>query len=384
MDITSAIAGASSAGAPSLQHRRITTGKLKDAEGVELNAGEMLTITFGMLENVEDFLLDEKDVSFARQYFSVKTAAPASKPKALQFVYADGAELTPVAAYIASRAKNKSFGSFSIEGLESAEHSELTTLKEYHSSYNVEHQLFIPISTTSEIATLPVYVALKGVPMTAFILSTKTGEYKEVIPAGLIDATDFEGRNTVNQIMYRQASGMTADVSDDATKEMLDGLQVNFYGETSVNATPISFFQRGTLQGSASDPRDIMVGAFEQWLKGKVSADLISALIASRVPANIDGIARIRSIIENGAIASGLRSGGIMRMKSLTPLQAEVIGDMAGDELASTDVYSSGYWLNVEIQTVVVNGVEEKHANYVLIYSKADFVRKIVGSHNLI
>lgn len=384
VDITSAVAGASATGSPSLQHRRITTGALTKPDSTPAAAGEIVTVTFGMLDNLNAILASSDDRAFAQQYFGMKTTAPANKPSSLQFVYADGVDMTPVDAYIASREANKNFGTFSIEDLQNEDQVELTKLKDYHLSYNVLHQLYIEIDSKTGIDSLPVYTTFKDVPMTGFILSETAGEFKAVIPAGLIDATDFEGRNTVNQVMYRQGSGMTADVDNDVDKLALDGLLVNYYGVTSVNATPLSFFQKGNLQGTVADPRDMMVAACEQWIKGKVSSDLINTLVASRIPANLDGKTRIRTIITNGAVASALRSGAILKLKDLTPLQKEVIFDMSGDELAAMDVFNNGFWLDVEIRTVVVDGIEEKHAHYVLIYSKADFVRKIVGSHNLI
>ena len=384
VDITSAVAGASATGSPSLQHRRITSGGLRDAQGNAVPNGAMITVTYGMLEILNSILDSSDDRAFAQQYFGMKTTAPANKPSSLQFVYADGVDMTPVDAYIASRQANKNFGTFSIEGLKDEPQLELTKLKNYHSSYNVLHQLYIELDSKTGIDSLPVYTTFKDVPMTGFILSEKTGEFKAVIPAGLIDATDFEGRNTVNQVMYRQASGMTADVDNDVDKFALDSLLVNYYGVTSVNATPLSFFQKGNLQGAAADPRDMMVAAGEQWIKGKVASDLINTLVASRIPANLDGKTRIRTIITNGAVAAALRSGAILKLKELTPLQKEVILDMSGDELAAMDVFNNGYWLDVEIRTVVVDGIEEKHAHYVLIYAKADFVRRISASHNLI
>jgi hypothetical protein len=384
VDITSAVAGASATGAPSLQHRRITKNVINDALGAPVSAGEIVTVTYGMLDNLNAILDSSADRAFAQQYFAMKTTAPVNKPSSLQFVYADGVDMTPVDAYIASRQANKNFGTFSIEGLKDEDQAELTKLKNYHSSYNVLHQLYIELDSKIGIDTLPVYTTFKDVPMTGFILSEKTGEFKAVIPAGLIDATDFEGRNTVNQVMYRQASGMAADVDNDVDKFALDSLLVNYYGLTSVNATPLSFFQKGNLQGTVADPRDMMVAAGEQWIKGKVSSDLINMLVAGRIPANLDGKTRIRTIIINGAVAAALRCGAIIKLKELTPLQKEVILDMSGDELAAMDVFNNGFWLDVAIRTVVVDGIEEKHAHYVLIYAKADFVRKIVGSHNLI
>ena len=383
VDITSAVAGASATGAPSLQHRRMTSGALTNLNGTPAVAGEVVTVTYGMLDILNDILGSSADRAFAQQYFAVKTTAPANKPSSLQFVHFDE-DTTAVDAYILSRQANKNFGTFSIEGLQNESQTELTKLKNYHISYNVLHQLYIELDNKTGIDSLPVYTTFKDVPMTGFILSETEGEYKTVIPAALIDATDFEGRNTVNQVMYRQVSGMTPDVDNDIDKFRLDGQLVNYYGLTSVNATPLSFFQKGNLMGGVADPRDMMVAACEQWIKGKIASDLINTLVASRIPANQDGRTRISSIIINGAIQASLRSGAIIKLKELTQLQKEVIYDMTGDEMAAMDVFNNGYWLDVEIRTTVVDGVEEKHAHYVLIYSKADFVRKIVGSNNLI
>ena len=383
VDITSAVAGASATGAPSLQHRRMTSGALTNLNGTPAVAGEVVTVTYGMLDILNDILGSSADRAFAQQYFAVKTTAPANKPSSLQFVHFDE-DTTAVDAYILSRQANKNFGTFSIEGLQNESQTELTKLKNYHISYNVLHQLYIELDNKTGIDSLPVYTTFKDVPMTGFILSETAGEYKTVIPAALIDATDFEGRNTVNQVMYRQVSGMTPDVDNDIDKFRLDGQLVNYYGLTSVNATPLSFFQKGNLMGGVADPRDMMVAACEQWIKGKIASDLINTLVASRIPANQDGRTRISSIIINGAIQASLRSGAIIKLKELTQLQKEVIYDMTGDEMAAMDVFNNGYWLDVEIRTTVVDGVEEKHAHYVLIYSKADFVRKIVGSNNLI
>ena len=383
VDITSAVAGASATGAPSLQHRRMTSGVLTNLDGQQAAAGEVVTVTYGMLDILNDILGSSADRAFAQQYFAVKTTAPASKPSSLQFVHF-GDDVTAVDAYILSRQANKNFGSFSIEGLQGEDQTELTKLKDYHASYNVLHQLYIELDTKLGIASMPVYTTFDGVPMVGFILSETAGEHKAVIPAALIDATDFEGRNTVNQVMYRQASGMTPDVDNDIDKLRLDGQLVNYYGLTSVNATPLAFFQKGNLMGGVADPRDMMVAACEQWIKGKIASDLINTLVASRIPANLDGRTRIRTIITNGAVQSALRSGAIIKLKELTQLQKEAILDMTGDELAPMAVFNNGFWLSVEIRTVVVDGIEEKHAHYVLIYAKADFIRRIVGSNNLV
>lgn len=383
VDITSAVAGASATGAPSLQHRRMTSGTLTNLDGNQAAPGEVVTVTYGMLEILNEILGSSADRAFAQQYFSIKTTAPANKPSSLQFVHFD-TDTTAVDAYILSRQANKNFGSFSIEGLQDEDQTELTKLKNYHMSYNVLHQLYIEVDSIDYIDSKLVYTTFKDVPMTGFILSETGGEYKVVIPAALIDATDFEGRNTVNQIMYRQAPGMTPDVCNDIDKLRLDGQLVNYYGLTSVNATPLAFFQKGNLMGGVADPRDMMVAACEQWIKGKIASDLINTQVASRIPANLDGRTRISTIITNGAVRSALRSGAIIKLKELTQPQKEVILDMTGDELAPMDVFNNGFWLDVQIRTVVVDGIEEKHAHYVLIYSKADFVRKIVGSNNLI
>ena len=80
VDITSAVAGASATGAPSLQHRRMTSGTLTNLNGQPAIAGEVVTVTYGMLDILNDILGSSADRAFAQQYFSVKTTAPANKP----------------------------------------------------------------------------------------------------------------------------------------------------------------------------------------------------------------------------------------------------------------------------------------------------------------
>ena len=497
VDISSAVAGAAVADAPSLQHRRITSGVLTKPGGGQAAFGEIVRITYGMLDDLNSILGSSADRDLARQYFGIKTTAPASRPSSIEFVQFDqsgapsnslihgsvddlatmktassksltitsttgtktitvpdlsaaasagdvatsigslfnGAEsvtvttdsghldithsetgnhteailvasgeaaeilgltadtgatttlggyVSAVDAYILSRATSKDFGSFSIEGCQSLDPGELARLKAYHMSYNVQHQLYIELNTMQGIPGLPVYQAFSGVPMTGFVLSQTANEYKLVIPAGLIAATNWTGRNTVNQIMYRQAGGMTADVDNDIDKSYLDSLLVNYYGQTAVNATPLSFFQKGNLQGGATDPRDMMTAAAEQWIKARIASDLIGLLVTSRLPANLDGKTRVAAMITNGAVAAALRSGAIIALKDLTQAQKDAVYALTGDPLAAMDVFNNGYWLDVRIQSVTVDGVEEKHAYYTLIYSKADFVRRVVGNHSLV
>lgn len=380
VDITSTVAGVSATGAPSLQHRRFSSSK-------DLVFGQVLTIQYSQIDDIDSLLASEADRNFALQYFAVRTTAPASKPKSIQFVGTHSENgLTILDAYKQSKAIDSNFGSLSFDNLATIEDAELlNSLATYHASLNLEHQLFADVGAVlADVETSEVYKALKNTPMTAFILNTVPGEYKETIPAGLMDATDYEGVNTVNSIMYRQAPNMTPDITNTTDKILADSLLLNYYGQTAVNATNLSFFQKGVLNGGLADPRAIEVAMVEQWIKGKVASDLINLLVASRLPASIDGITRIKTIIINGAVASALRSGGILPLKTLTPLQIEVITDITGDPLAHNDIFQNGYWLDVEMRTEVVNGIEEKHAYYTLVYSKADFVRKIVGSHNLI
>ena len=78
VDITSAVAGASATGSPSLQHRRITKNVINDSLGAPAAAGEIVTVTYGMLGSLNSILTSADDRAFAQQYFAMKTTAPAN------------------------------------------------------------------------------------------------------------------------------------------------------------------------------------------------------------------------------------------------------------------------------------------------------------------
>ena len=78
-------------------------------------------------------------------------------------------------------------------------------------------------------------------------------------------------------------------------------------------------------------------------------------------------------------------NGTIIVDKALTTAQQIAVGQITGDPDAWRDVQSKGFWADVVIvQRVPVSGVTEYEAQYTLVYSKGDVVRKVAGSHNLI
>src|SRR5690625_496447 len=137
VDITSAVAGATASGSPSLQHRRFSPAS-------SLTVGVPITIMASQLDQLDTLLTDPEDRAFARQYFGIKTTAPANKPSSIQFVGYTGTDL--VEAYMMSRAYSKDFGSLSFRGIESVADTEaLEELAGYQSSLNVQHQLYVSL-----------------------------------------------------------------------------------------------------------------------------------------------------------------------------------------------------------------------------------------------
>jgi hypothetical protein len=80
-----------------------------------------------------------------------------------------------------------------------------------------------------------------------------------------------------------------------------------------------------------------------------------------------------------------LYNGVIVRGKTLSVTQRIAITDLTGDDMAWATVQNDGSWSKCKIvEYTGPSGIAEYRLDYTLIYAKGDWVRKIVGSHNLI
>lgn len=292
-----------------------------------------------------------------------------------------GAQQTMLDAWTAAEQRNPSYGSAFF--LERDALAECVEVAEANAALNVVHQVYFQ-ATKAEASAF--FAALSGTASCGLILETPSEPYVAHIPMALMSATDYNRANGTMNYMFR-APGVTVQpqITSDLDANAMDALRVNYYGQTAVAGQPIQFFQRAFLCGDASAPLDMSVHANEQWLKARFTQLWFDLLTETRgVPANVDGKGRGNQVIAS-VVAEGLRNGVILRGKDMSVTQKLAIADASGDPEAWIKVMNDGAWWNVDIRTRTGEaGVTEYYLDYVLIYAKGDWVRKITGSHNLV
>lgn len=192
------------------------------------------------------------------------------------------------------------------------------------------------------------------------------------IPMAIFAAIDYNGTGTAPNFMFKQIAGEQPTVFDDSVADTLDGLHVNYYGQTQANGQQISFYQRGyNLDGE-----DTAVYCNEVWLKSHIATAIFNLLLATeRVPANDDGESMIYTTIA-GAAQQAITNGTIEPGKTLSSEQRSLVYQLTGDPDAYMTIQNSGFWLDVVIEQ---DGTEYK-AIYKLVYGKGDSIRKVEGS----
>ena len=211
-------------------------------------------------------------------------------------------------------------------------------------------------------------------------------EYPEQLPAMILAATVYTAANSVQNYMYQQASGLTASVTSTSISNSYDALSVNYYGQTQSNGVPKSFYQRGLLQGSsvATNVPDMTSYTNEIWLKDALQTALINLLLAlPQIGANIQGKTQILALMQS-VINSALNNGVISVGKTLTQIQKTCIGQVTNNPDAWYEVQNNGYYYDVVIEPIPNVSPVQYRANYLLVYSKDDVIRKVVGTNILI
>ena len=120
--------------------------------------------------------------------------------------------------------------------------------------------------------------------------------------------------------------------------------------------------------------------ANEMWLKDAITTEILNVFIGStQVPANAQGRAQILASLQV-VINTALLNGTISVDKELSQQQKAFITAQSGDPRAWYQVQSIGYWVDCRI----VNTAGVYSAEYILIYSKDDVIRKVDGRNVLI
>jgi hypothetical protein len=174
-------------------------------------------------------------------------------------------------------------------------------------------------------------------------------------------------------------------VLTDADADTYDALRVNYYGQTQKSGQEINFFQRGVMCGGAQAPTDMNVYSNEIWMRDSMGVAFMSLLLAL-AEVGTDSMGRSNLIATSqSVIQQALFNGTITTGKPFSNTQKLFVTQMTGDQNAWAQVQTIGYWLDVGFtSSVTVDGRTEFEANYTLIYSKNDAIRKVNGTHVLI
>lgn len=103
----------------------------------------------------------------------------------------------------------------------------------------------------------------------------------------------------------------------------------------------------------------------------------------AQISANQQGRGQILSVLQT-VIDLALLNGTISVGKTLTSAQKAFITNQTADNKAWYQVQTSGYWVDCVIEPIPNIDPVQYQANYMLIYSKDDVIRKVVGTQTLI
>lgn len=278
-----------------------------------------------------------------------------------------------------SASANNNFGSFAFTA--TLTQDQIVEAATWNNAQNVMFMYSVPVTASTASAIQAAVAGIGGITLT--LDPQISGEYPEMIPMMILAATDYNQANGTQNYMFQQFD-LTPSVATDSAAQTYDNLRINYYAQTQTAGQLINLYQRGVMLGLAVDPADQNVYANEIWLKDAMGASIMTLLLAlTKVSANAQGVAQITSIVQ-GVISQALLNGTISVGKILSPVQQAFITQLTNDPLAWKQVQNIGYWLDVVIVPLSVNGVTQYEIQYTLIYSKDDVIRKVIGSDILI
>ncbi len=203
-----------------------------------------------------------------------------------------------------------------------------------------------------------------------------------------LGAIDPSQSNAFPNFMYGKNDYVSALVTDDDDFDYYNQYRANFFGRTQEAGDQKIWYQKGFLMGGDTDAIDMSVYAGEMWLKSELKSKFLSMLDAlPGITPDTAGEAIIRSYLDQ-AIADALPETGngvISVGKSLTTTQKAYITQVTGDNTVYLQIENEGYWYTIDFTSGVDDsGATIYTAEYTLIYTKADKIRKISGTHVLI
>lgn len=297
-----------------------------------------------------------------------------------QAIFSDGVVAsTPLPTVIASAEASDNFGAFSF--IDSLSTSNIELLAEWNEGQNVKYMYLVPAEAADESTLSTLLMDIGGVGVTEIAVAD---EYPELCPAAILASTDFSRANATTNYMFNQFN-LTPTVTTLARSQELNEWRINYYGQTQKGGQNVSFYQRGVLMGGLTDPTDMGVYANEIWLKDSAATDILNLLLAlPNVSADAQGRADILGALQN-TIDAALNNGAISVNKTFTNTQKIYITNITGSDTAWQQIKTTGYWVDCVISSyVTLSGLTEYKAEYILVYSKNDSIRKVEGTHTLI
>lgn len=198
----------------------------------------------------------------------------------------------------------------------------------------------------------------------------------EVLPMAAFATTDYSRAKSTKTFMYQQYDTIPASITNNATAEELDALNINYMGATQFAGGLIQFSQ----DGNNMDGTETATYCNEIWMKSKFWSSLMSLMLSvEKIPANDTGVNMIKTVMLD-TIDTALMNGSITPRRQLSIEQKVYIDEVTARPDAWKDVYESGYILDITLENVRGKYV----AKYLFVYLKGDSIRKIEGSDILI
>lgn len=238
--------------------------------------------------------------------------------------------------------------------------------------------VFVVAATSSNEASYA--SALNGNDMVHLVVSTPASgtNLAAWMCVAWYASVDYDQVGASATIDYKQFSGATAEVSDDATKTTYDTAHVNYVGLVQVNGTEMKFYQTGVNM----DGTDTGVVRDRVWIEGEIQAgwfNLNSGV--QKVEASYVGAAKVKAMVLDVA-KSAVDNGSILVEKPLTDTQIAVIRGITNDTSAPDTIQSTGYYIDASI---VLDSETNKYVcQYTLVYAKGDHISKVAGTNYLV
>lgn len=341
---------------------------------------DAVTVTYN--SGRKGFDLDTNKTENGAISFSVG-ALPTSLGWDATAIYSDGvAAQTAVEVMSSSSAINNNFGSFAF--IDDLTFDQIDAVAAWNHSENVLYQFYQKATKAQSITWFDDLKGYSGLGLVGYD-PTITDQYPWLLPASLLASINWTRPAASTNFMFNNEATLTPLIESTADAATYDAVRLNYIGVTQNAGNNIQFFQRGYLMGGTNAPLQMGVYAGEQWFKAEAVAQFINMFIAiPNITPDDAGRAIVLSYLDS-AITKAKYNNVFSIGKELTNTQIQSITAQTGLESAWRDVQSKGFWRKVEFtSTVASSGVTEYVANYTVIYSKADSVNKVEGTHTLI